>query len=199
MSRSPSTIGEFLRPAAHAWWLWALFAAACLVVGVIALIAPDFDLATYATLFGVYLLIAGVVDAAQGLTTEGGDPALRAVAVVLVAVAMVAGLIALRHPDEDLFLLVLTAGIYLIVAGALHLASGFDAGRGRVEQLLGGVDVIVGSLIMALPALRLQTFAPLFGIAILARGAAAVSEAVRLRSARSLERSPKRRRLAEDL
>jgi uncharacterized membrane protein HdeD (DUF308 family) len=181
MPRSRSSIDEFLRPLARSWAVWALFGAACLALGIVALVA-DLDLVAFSTVFGVYLLVAGLLDAAAGLAADGGDPSRRAFAVVLAVVGIVAGLVCLRHPGDDLFVVVLAAGIYLVVAGAAHLASGFDEAIPQVEWALGGVDVVVGGLILAVPALTLGKFAPLFGIAILARGAAAVLEARRWRS-----------------
>jgi uncharacterized membrane protein HdeD (DUF308 family) len=178
----PPSIGEFLRPVARAWPAWALFAAACLVLGVVAVAAAGLDLTTLSTLFGAYLLVAGFFDGVAGVTAAGDDPSRRTFGIVLAVVAMIAGLIFLRHPGDDLFVLVLAAGIYLIVAGALHLASAFDEDRPGVERLLGGADVVLGCLIFALPALSLESFARLFGIAILARGAAALVQAQRLRS-----------------
>jgi uncharacterized membrane protein HdeD (DUF308 family) len=177
------SIDVLLRPIARSWWAWALFAALSFVIGIIALLARDLGLVAFASLFGGYLLVAGCFDALGGLTTEQDNPSRRIFAVVLAVLAMIAGLICLRHPDTSLVVLVIVAGIYLMVAGGLHLASGFDYGSSGTERALGIVYVALGSLIFALPALRLGTFAPLFGVAILARGVAALAEARRLRSA----------------
>ena len=135
------------------------------------------------TLLGVGLLIVGFLDAVDGLAAETADSPQRLYAVLLAVVAIIAGLICLRHPGDDLPVLVMTLGIYLILAGALHLTGPFDEVRPRLEHALGGVDVVLGSLIFALPALSLGTFAPLAGAALVARGVAAVVEVqVRLRS-----------------
>jgi uncharacterized membrane protein HdeD (DUF308 family) len=191
-SRTSSSVDGFLRPLARSWPAWALFAAACLVLGIVALADTALDLVMVSTLFGAYLIVAGLFDAVAGLTAANDDPARRIFAIVLVVVAMIAGLICLRHPGSDLFVLVLAGGIYLVVAGALHLASAFDEAQPGVERVLGGVDVVIGILILSLPALSLGTFAPLFSVAILARGAAALVEAWRLRSAQA-SRKPVRR------
>jgi uncharacterized membrane protein HdeD (DUF308 family) len=110
-----------------------------------------------------------------------GDPSGRVFAVVLAVVAMIAGLVCLRRPG--LVAVVLVAGAYLVVAGTLHLASGFHAQRPRAEWALGGAYVVLGALILALPALRVGTLAPLVGVAILARGAVALDAVLRMRSA----------------
>jgi uncharacterized membrane protein HdeD (DUF308 family) len=178
---SPS-LGDFLRPLARARWLWILFGVACLALGLVAVFDAGLGFATLSTLFGVFLVVAGLLDAAAGLSDADADPSRRALAVVLAVVGLVGGLICLRHPGDDLYVIVLAGGIYLIVAGALHLASGFDAAWPQVEWALGGAYVVLGVLVLALPALTLGKFAAFFGIAILVRGAAAIVEAIRLRS-----------------
>jgi uncharacterized membrane protein HdeD (DUF308 family) len=192
MNSVEPSIDELLRPLARSWWAWALFAALSFVIGIIALVGGDLGLVALASLFGGYLLVAGCFDAIGGLSAEQDNPSRRIFAVVLGVLAMIAGLICLRHPGGSLYVLVLVAGIYLMVAGGLHLASGFDYRGSGVERALGIVYVAVGSLIFALPALGLGTLAALFGVAILARGAAALAEARRLRSALPARRDPAR-------
>jgi uncharacterized membrane protein HdeD (DUF308 family) len=181
MPRSRSSIDELLRPPARSWAVWALFGAACLALGIVALVA-DLDLAAFSTVCGIYLLMAGLLDAADGLAAESGDASRRASAIVLAVVAIAGGLVCLLHAGDELYVIVLATGLFLLVAGAAHVASGFDDALPRVEWALGGADVVIGGLILALPALTLGTFAPLFGIAILARGAAALLEARHWRS-----------------
>jgi uncharacterized membrane protein HdeD (DUF308 family) len=164
--------------------VWTLFGVVCLALAGAALAGPDLGLSVIAALFGGYLLTTGLLDGFVGLADEHADAERRARALVLAVLAMIAGLLCLRHPGEDLSVVVLSAGIYLIVAGALHIIGAFDEEQPRIGWALGGAYIVLGSLILALPALDLGTFAPLFGLAILARGAAATAEARRLRSAR---------------
>jgi uncharacterized membrane protein HdeD (DUF308 family) len=170
------TLDEFLRPAARARWLWALFAIACFALGIVAL-AGGLGLAAFSTLFGVFLLVAGFFDVAGGLDE---DPTGRVLAVVLAVVAMIAGLVCLRRPD--LVVVVVVAGVYLVLAGTLHLSSGFHAESPRTEWTLGGAYVILGCLVLALPALRLDTLAALVGGAMLVRGVVALDAVVHPRS-----------------
>jgi uncharacterized membrane protein HdeD (DUF308 family) len=64
--------------------------------------------------------------------------------------------------------------------------------RPRAEWALGGAYVVLGELVLALPALRLGTLAPLAGVAILARGALALDAVLRLRSAEERSVQPTR-------
>jgi uncharacterized membrane protein HdeD (DUF308 family) len=180
------SLDEFLRPVARARWLWALFGTACLAAGIVAL-AGGLDLATFSTLFGVFLLVAGFFDVVAGLD---GDPSRRVFAVVLAVVALIGGLVCLRRPD--LVAVVLVAGVYLVVAGALHLASGFHAARPHAEWALGGVYAVLGCLVLALPALRVGTLAPLVGVAIVARGAVALDAVLHTRATAPRRMQPTR-------
>jgi uncharacterized membrane protein HdeD (DUF308 family) len=185
MPASATSLDAFLRPLAHSRWVWALFGLVCVALGAAALAGSDLGLSVIAALFGGYLLVTGLLDLLAGLGDEHADPRLRASAIVLAVLAMIAGLICLRLPGEDVSALVLATGIYLIVAAAVYFAGAFDDEQPEIACALGGAYVVLGCLILALPALDLGTFAPLFGLAILARGAAALAQARRLSPARS--------------
>jgi uncharacterized membrane protein HdeD (DUF308 family) len=102
-------------------------------------------------------------------------------AVLLGVLALIAGVIVLVRPGAGLLALVLVVGVYLIVAGVLQLASAFSDPRPWLTALLGLLDVGLGIIILAVPGLSLVTFAVLFGIGLIVRGAVAIAEAVRLR------------------
>jgi hypothetical protein len=101
----------------------------------------------------------GLLDGLVGLADEHADAEQRTRAMVLAVLAT-------------------------IVAGALHIAGAFDEEQPQIGWALGGAYIVLGTVILALPALDLGTFAPLFGLAILARGIAAMAEARRPGSAR---------------
>jgi uncharacterized membrane protein HdeD (DUF308 family) len=184
-SPSGSSLEELLRPIARYWWLWALFGVLSVAAGIVALLNLGLGLVAIAVLFGCYLVVSGVFEVLDGLTVETVDPTHRVFAVLLGVVTLIAGLIFLRHPGTSLYALTLVAGVYLIVAGALHLAAAVGEAYTGVGLLLGMVDVAVGGLILATPGVSLATFALMFGIALVARGVAAILEALRLRAALS--------------
>ena len=184
MPRTPISLNRLLRPLASSRWVWTLFGVVCLALAGAALAEPNMGLSMISALFGGYLVTTGLLDGLVGLADEHADAERRTRALVLAVLATIAGLLCLRHPGEDLSAVVLSTGIYLIVAGALLCIGGFDEEQPQIGWALGGAYIVLGSLILALPALDLGTFAPLFGLAILARGVAATAEARRLRSAR---------------
>jgi uncharacterized membrane protein HdeD (DUF308 family) len=72
-------------------------------------------------------------------------------------------------------------GSYLIVAGALQIASAVGDEHPALVVAIGLVNLVVGVLILALPDISMVTFALLFGIALIVRGAVALATAVQLR------------------
>jgi uncharacterized membrane protein HdeD (DUF308 family) len=194
MPPSPTSLNSFLRPLARSRWVWVLFGLVCLALGAAALAGSDLGVSVIAALFGGYLLVTGLLDGLAGLTDPHADPGRRASAIVLAAVAMIAGLLCLRHPGQDVAALVLATGIYLIVAGAVYFAGAVDEEQPQIACALGGAYVVLGCLILALPALDLGTLAPLFALAILSRGAAALAEARRLGRAPSRSATRRARR-----
>jgi hypothetical protein len=182
---SPRTsFEELLRPIARYWWLWALFGVLSIVAGVIALANPDLSLLAIAILFGCWLIVVGIFDVIDGLTAENADAARRIFAVVLGVISLIAGVLCLRLPDAGLLALVVVVGAYLIVAGVLQIASAVSDDQPWLAFALGVVNLVLGILILALPDISLVTFALLFGIGLIVRGAVALAVALRLRRLR---------------
>jgi uncharacterized membrane protein HdeD (DUF308 family) len=186
-ARGGSSIEDVLRPIARYWWLWALFGVLSVIAGVIALANPGLSLLTIALLFGCYLIVAGFFDVLAGLTADDADAARRVFAVLLGVLALIAGVIVLVRPGTGLLALVLVVGVYLIVAGVLELASAFSDPQPWLGALLGLLNIVLGIVILAIPRLSLVTFAVLFGIGLIVRGAVAIAEGIRLRRLRAPE------------
>src|SRR4051795_8725576 len=95
---------EGLREVTEVWWLWLVVALVSAAVGVVALVYPDKTLEVLAILFGINLLILGIVQLGAGLARDSGH---RMAGVLLGALAIVAGLIVIRHPGGSLTVLAL--------------------------------------------------------------------------------------------
>jgi uncharacterized membrane protein HdeD (DUF308 family) len=183
MSNPSSTVAleRLLWPIARHWWLWVLFGVLSIAAGVIALANPGLSLLAIALLFGCALIVIAFFDLLSGLQAETGDTFRRVAAVLLGVLALIAGIICLRRPGASLIPLVLVVGTYLIVAGALQFASAPGDADAAPHVVLGGFDVVLGILILAVPGLSLVLFAVLFGIGLVVRGAMAIVVGLRLR------------------
>jgi uncharacterized membrane protein HdeD (DUF308 family) len=186
VASSTSSLEHVLQPIARHWWLWVLFGVLSIVAGVIALANPGLSLLAIALLFGCALIISGFFDLLTGITARDVDTIGRVAAMLLGVLALIAGVICLRRPGTSLLALVLVVGIYLIAAGVLHLAAAFSDREGNtaLRAALGLLNIVLGVVILAIPGLSLVTFAVLFGIGLVIRGAVAIAAGMRLRRLR---------------
>jgi uncharacterized membrane protein HdeD (DUF308 family) len=182
---SPRTsVEELLRPIARYWWLWVAFGLLSIVAGAIALANPDLSLVALSVLFGCWLIAVGFFDVLGGVMAEGADTARRVLAVLLGVISLIAGVMCLRLPGAGLLALVIVVGAYLIVAGVLQIAGAVGDDQPWLAFAMGVVNLVLGILILALPDLSLVTFALLFGIGLVVRGALAVWVGLQLRRVR---------------
>jgi len=182
---SPRTsVEELLRPIARYWWLWVAFGALSIVAGVIALANLNLSLVALGVLFGCWLIVVGFFDVLGGVMAEDAGTARRVLAVLLGVISLIAGLMCLRLPGAGLLALVIVVGSYLIVAGVLQMAGAVDDDQRWVGFALGLVNIALGILILALPSVSIVTFALLFGIGLVVRGAVALWVGLRLRRLR---------------
>jgi uncharacterized membrane protein HdeD (DUF308 family) len=170
---------------AKQWWLLAVLGVVSIVAGVLAIAYPDVTLLAVGIIFGFYLVVAGVFEIVQAIA---GDPEWRALSAIIGVVALIAGIVCLRRPGESLLALVVVLGVYLIVAGGVHLVQAL-AGEDRrgLAPLAAVADAVLGILILSIPKVSLVTLALLFGISLIMRGAFACVGALQLRRLRDTE------------
>jgi uncharacterized membrane protein HdeD (DUF308 family) len=167
---------------ARNWWLFAVLGVICIGTGIAALVWPDVTLLVLGVIFGIFLMIAAVLEIIDAVT---GDPGGRALSAILGVVALIAGLICIRRPGESLLAIVIVVGIYLVAAGVLRIvrALGSTGARG-IGVAIGAFDAVVGIVILAWPKVGLGTLAVLFAISMLVRGLFVLVLALRLRKER---------------
>ncbi len=139
-----------------------------IAVGILALVYPGETLTTIAIIFGVYLLLAALV---QLVLAFGESERSRGALLLSAAVAGIAGMIVIRHPGGSVQVVALAFGIYLVVMGMMRLYAAVYAVGGRVWLILWGlVDLAAGILIVAWPKFGVATLVVVLSIALLARG-----------------------------
>ncbi|HEX3692588.1 MAG TPA: HdeD family acid-resistance protein [Solirubrobacteraceae bacterium] len=170
-----------LEAVGRSWWIALLLGLISIGVGILALAYPGETLATIAIIFGVYLLVAAVI---QLVLAFGDSERSRAALLLGAAVAGIAGLLVIRHPGGSVQLVALAFGIYLVLMGILRLFSAPYAVQGRGWLVLWGVvDFAAGVLIVAWPQFGVATLAVVLAIVLLARGVVMCALAFALRSA----------------
>jgi uncharacterized membrane protein HdeD (DUF308 family) len=159
-----------------------------IVAGAIALADLNLSLVALGVLFGCWLIAVGFFDVLGGVMAEDAGTARRVLAVLLGVISLIAGVMCLRLPGVGLLALVIVVGAYLVVAGVLQIASAVGDDQPWMGYVLGVVNLVLGILILALPDLGIVTFAVLFGIGLVVRGAVALWVGLRLRRLRPAAR-----------
>jgi uncharacterized membrane protein HdeD (DUF308 family) len=164
------------------WWLFLIVGLVSIVAGILAIVYPDITLLALGIFVGVGLLFSGALEIADAIA---GDEESRGLSAIVGVLSVVAGLICLRRPGESLLAIVVVLGIYLVVAGIIRFIRSFSTLEDRAATMgLAIIDIILGTLILALPGLSLVTLAVLFALSLLVRGAFMVWMSFKLRAAR---------------
>jgi uncharacterized membrane protein HdeD (DUF308 family) len=172
---------EAVEVVGRAWWLGLIVGLISLIGGIVLIAYPGPTLTVIALLVGIELLIGGVFLIVGALGQPSGS---RLGGVLGGSLAMIAGVIVLRHPSGSILVVALAVGLYLILAGVLRLVGAFETREGRGWLALAGlVDLALGILIVSWPEFGITTLAVVFGIVLIVRGLALVAIAFALRAA----------------
>jgi uncharacterized membrane protein HdeD (DUF308 family) len=169
-----------LEQAGRLWWMALLLGLVSIAVGILALVYPDETLTTIAIIFGIYLLLAALLQLALAF---GESERSRGALLLSAAVAGIAGIIVIRHPGGSVQVVALAFGIYLVVMGMMRLYAAAYAHDGRGWLIAWGlVDLAAGALIVSWPQFGVATLAVVISIALLARGIVMCALALVLRA-----------------
>jgi uncharacterized membrane protein HdeD (DUF308 family) len=170
-----------LEAVGRTWWIALLLGLVSIAVGILALVYPGETLGTIAIIFGVYLLVAALVQLALAF---GESERARGALLLSAAVAGIAGLLVIRHPGGSVQVVALAFGIYLVIMGMMRLYAAVYAIGGRGWLILWGlVDAAAGILIVAWPQFGVATLAVVISIVLLTRGIVMCALAFVLRAA----------------
>ncbi|MEU0741369.1 HdeD family acid-resistance protein [Streptomyces sp. NPDC006134] len=175
-----------------AWQTVLLTGAASLVLGVLVLIRPGASLLAAGVLFGLYLLISGVLQLAAAFGTHR-TTSLRVLAFVSGAVSVLLGLFCFRGPLRSVLLLALWIGVGWLFRGITQtVAAAHDPGTpARGWQIfLGVVTALAGVVLIVSPFESAAALTVAAGCWLVAVGVAETVTALRIRSrARQAPRS----------
>lgn len=169
-----------------AWQALLLLGLAAVAVGVITLVWPGRTLLVLGVLFGVYLLISGVMEivAAFGDHISSG---MRVLNVIVGAVSILLGVFCFRNSlHNSVLLLSLWIGIGFLMWGIATVVTSASApigvpGRGW-GVFLGTMTAIGGIIVISWPISSIVTLAVFAGIYLIAIGVVEVIHALSLRN-----------------
>jgi uncharacterized membrane protein HdeD (DUF308 family) len=166
-------------PRQRYWYVLAMAGGIGIAAGVIVLAEPNRSLTALAVITGIYLLALGVLSIARTVSDEDPGPG----GLLLGILALIAGVIVIRHPGESIVAVSLALGIYFLVAGALNLARAIVGPRRLFSLIAGIVLVAAGTVITSSPEISVKTLALLTGTALCLQGALQIAEGFALRRA----------------
>lgn len=180
-SDSPTDpLGRLAGKASHPLLLLGVLTAA---FGVLILAWPGKTLLVAGVLFGVYLLISGVLQLASAFGTHLST-ALRVLAFISGAISIILGLFCFRDQLESVLLLAIWIGIGWLFRGLGLLLAAFSdpAMPARGWQLVSGVIITVGGAVMiGYPFDTIAVLTLVTGVWLIAIGAVEVIDAFRVR------------------
>lgn len=166
-----------------AWQTVLLTGVASLVLGVLVLVRPGASLLAAGVLFGLYLLISGVLQLAAAFGTHR-TTSLRVLAFVSGAVSVLLGLFCFRGPLRSVLLLALWIGVGWLFRGITHtVAAAHDPAmpaRGW-QVLLGVVTALAGVVLIVSPVESAAVLTVVGGCWLVAVGVVEIVTALRVR------------------
>jgi uncharacterized membrane protein HdeD (DUF308 family) len=163
------------------WWLLVLVGIVSVVAGGILVAKPSHSLATLSVVFGIFLLIDGIIELASSFTRSEENRALSAIFGLL---AIVVGILLIRHPTTAVSAVGLIIGISLVAGGVLRLLRVISFGGGILRFLIALLEIVVGVIVVSDPHIGYATLAILLGIWLIINGLAWIGLGVAVRAAR---------------
>ncbi len=141
-----------------AWWLVFASAVFSVVLGLMMLAWPEATLKVVALLFGVWLLLHGLVRIVQAITATARDGGERAILGVIGVLFVIAGVIALRNLFVSLAVVITLIGLMWLIGGIVELVSAFTrhaSGDRMLYIVLGSLSIIGALVVLIWPDLSL--------------------------------------------
>lgn len=172
MSSSSLGPGE-LRTLTWGWWLALLIGVLSIVAGVIVVLKPSNSLSTLAVIFGIFILIDGIVEIVAALA---GDTESRGMLAVIGVLSVIAGVLLIRHPLGGVRAVALLLGIWLIAAGVVRFIAAFAYPGNRIWRICVALVLgIFGIVIVSAPHIGYATLALIAGICFICYGVGMVA------------------------
>lgn len=156
------------------WWVLTIQGIAAILFGIAAVFWPGITLVTFVYLFGLYLLVVGIMSMLSGLfsITKRGTWILT---VLLGLVELGLGVYLLRHQGVSFELLILLTGSALVVFGVFEvivaLTNKDQSAVGKTLAIVAGiVAVLAGILMFFQPAASGVAFVWVVGLFALING-----------------------------
>jgi uncharacterized membrane protein HdeD (DUF308 family) len=172
--------GTALAPRHGSGWFLGV-GAIDVIAGLVAIAWPGVTVLALALLFGILVLMAGLVSISMGLLIRrsGGD---AVVPFVFGGAALIAGLVCIVHPGAGVLAIIVGCTLWFLFTGLGQLALARVHSPMRTWFLvMGGLSLLAAVILIARPGVAIATLGLVAGIAFLVRGAGEVALGWRMR------------------
>jgi uncharacterized membrane protein HdeD (DUF308 family) len=180
----PGVPGPLQLLARNAWQAVLLIGVAAIIFGLIALLWPTATLLVLGVLFGIYLVVSGIMQlvAAFGTHTDTG---LRVMAFISGAISILLGLFCFRGALESILLLAIWIGIAWLFRGVSQLAAASSdqhmPARGWA-MFSGALGILAGIVVLSSPLNSIWVLTLFGGIWLIVTGIAEIATALQIRA-----------------
>jgi uncharacterized membrane protein HdeD (DUF308 family) len=172
------------RLARDAWQAVLLIGISAALLGALVLAWPGATLVVLGVLFGIYLLVSGVLQIAAAFGTHA-EASLRVLAFISGALSIMLGVFCFRSAFESILLLAVWIGVAWLFRGIAQTAAAASdvAMPARGWQLFAGiVGTIAGLVVIASPFNSIGILTVFAGIWLIVTGVAEIVSSLRIRS-----------------
>jgi uncharacterized membrane protein HdeD (DUF308 family) len=174
-SRPVQSEGADLIEAVGRSWGWVLFfGIATLILGVLVTFHPKNSVFVVAIVIGIWLLIAGVFRIVVAIADSGETGGARWMTAIIGVIAILIGLLFLRHTYQTVAVLAVFLGIFWIIGGLMEFfhamadkgspARGWRIVAGLLGFAAGVVTLFVPNLTVAVLAIIMGIWLMIYGI-----------------------------------
>jgi uncharacterized membrane protein HdeD (DUF308 family) len=153
-----------------------------IVVGILVVARPVDTLFFVAVLFGIQLVILGIVRIVLAASVPDLPRGLKVLSVVLGILTIIAGVICFARPQASLVILAILLAAGWIADGIADLVRGFSGQRSGGERtylvVLGVVSIVAGLVVAIFPGPSLTLLTQVAGVALIIIGALTCISAV---------------------
>lgn len=145
-----------------------------LLIGILIVAWPEATVGVLALLFGLQLLLLGVLNIARAIGAQGAGGGERVLYALLGVLCIAIGVLAMRHLLQTVAVLAVLFGLTWLIGGIIELVNTLTGpsrpGRGW-SIALAVLTIIAGLIVLAYPAPSLVTLTVLVGIWLIVWGA----------------------------
>jgi len=179
----PGLPGPLQQLARNAWQAVLLIGVSAVLLGIMALAWPHVTLVVLGVLFGIYLLVSGVMQLIAAFGTHA-EASLRVLAFISGALSILLGVFCFRGALESILLLAIWIGIAWLFRGIAQTAAAASdpAMPARGWQLFAGVvGILAGVVVLSSPLSSIHILTVFAGIWLLVTGVVEIATALRIR------------------